>query len=102
MRKITVLVAGIAFFTIMPAGYAADHNLTAIDAGGLTESSQPFLNSFNNPAHFTGDTVPGQGSVLSGDDITTPATDQPNKGVIKTPPPVGEKTAPSQHSAVVP
>ena len=103
MTKIIGLVAGIAFFTMMPAGYAADHNLTAIDAGGLTDSSQPFQNSFNNPAHFTGDTVPGEGSPLSGEDTETPATDQPNNGKGTDLKPVADgKTAPSQNSAVVP
>jgi hypothetical protein len=104
MTKITVLAAGIAFFTMMPAGYAADHNFTATAAGGLTLDSQPFLNGTpgNNPGRNAED-VPGQGSVLSGDDDSTPATDTPNNGVGTTPKPVSDgKTAPSDHSAVVP
>ena len=40
---------------------AADHLFTATAAGGLTTSSQPFLNGTNNSAP-TADTVPGQGS----------------------------------------
>jgi hypothetical protein len=41
----------------------------------------------------------GQGSPLSGEDSTTPATDQPNQGQVKTPKPVLDgKTAPSVHS----
>jgi hypothetical protein len=102
MTKITVLAAGIAFFTMMPAGYADDHSFTATAAGGLTLDSQPFQNGTNNPGRSAED-VPGQGSVLSGDDHSTPATDTENQGVGTTPKPVSDgKTAPSGHSAVVP
>ena len=98
MKKITVLVAGIGFFTMMPAAYAADHNFTATAAGGLKLDSQPFLNGINNPGRNAED-VPGQGSVLSGDDHSTPATDTANNGVGTTPKPfLDGKTAPSQNS----
>jgi hypothetical protein len=78
---------------------AADHLLTAISAGGITEQSQPFQNGTNNPGR-SGEDVVGQGSPLSGEDSTTPATDQPNNGQVRTPKPVQDgKTAPSAHSA---
>jgi hypothetical protein len=104
MKNITVLAAGIAFFTMMPAGHAADHLFTATAAGGLTLDSQPFLNGTpgNNPGRFNDD-VPGQGSPLSGGDNTTPASDTPT-GVTLTVNPAAStgKTAPSVNSAVVP
>lgn len=81
---------------------AADHLFTGVGAGGLTTSSQPFLNGTNNPGR-SGFTVPGQGSPLSGEDRTTPAveTDQlltrrstqpnlnanPGNGTLRMPPP---------------
>lgn len=78
---------------------ADDHSLTAIAAGGLTEESQPFQNGTNNPGRSS-DEVVGQGSPLSGEDSTTPATDQPNKGQVNTPKPALDgKTAPSSNSA---
>jgi hypothetical protein len=81
------------------AGYAADHTLTAEAAGGLnSSSSQPFQNGTTNPGR-SADSVPGQGSPLSGEDHTTPATDTLNSGSVKTPPAVSDgKTAPSSNS----
>jgi hypothetical protein len=99
MKKLTFLATGLSLFTLASAGYAADHTLTAISAGGLTESSQPNLNGTNNPGR-SAESVPGQGSPLSGEDHTTPATDTTNSGKVNTPPSVSAgKTAPSSHSA---
>jgi hypothetical protein len=104
MRKLAILAAGVSLLTATSPGQAADHLFTAIGAGGLTMSSQPFLNGTNNPGR-SGDNVPGQGSVLSGEDHMTPATDMTNSGQINTPPPVLQgKTAPSSnspHTAVI-
>jgi len=47
---------------------------TGVGAGGITESSQPFLNGTNNSGR-SGFIVPGQGSPLSGQDRTTPAVE---------------------------
>jgi hypothetical protein len=81
------------------SAFAADHSLTAIAAGGLTEESQPFQNGTNNPGRSSEDVV-GQGSPLAGEDSTTPATDQPNHGQVNTPKPVLDgKTSPSANSA---
>jgi hypothetical protein len=98
MRKLTLLAAGLPLFMMTTAGYAADHTLTAQATGGLTSSSQPFQNGTTNPGR-SADSVPGQGSPLSGEDTTTPATDTSNSGIVKTPPPVSDgKTAPSSNS----
>src|SRR5690242_2498104 len=93
-----IIVAMLASSVSAGAARAADHLLTAIAAGGITTESQPFQNGTNNPGR-SGEVVVGQGSPLSGEDTTTPATDQPNHGQVKTPKPVtNEKTAPSAHS----
>ena len=94
----TVLITGIALLTLASTAIAADHLFTATAAGGLTTSSQPFQNGLNNPGRFNDD-VPGQGSPLSGEDHSTPATDTRNSGVGTTPKPVLDgKTAPSANS----
>jgi hypothetical protein len=94
----TFIIAALPALTLAGSAFAADHSLTAINAGGLTEESQPFQNGTNNPGRSSEDVV-GQGSPLSGEDSTTPATDQPNQGQVKTPKPVLDgKTAPSVHS----
>jgi hypothetical protein len=78
---------------------ADDHLFSAVNAGGLTTSSQPFQNGLNNPGR-PGTEVPGQGSPLSGEDHTTPATETTNSGQVKTNPAFASgKTAPSQSSA---
>lgn len=93
------LVIAAPLLAVAGSAFAADHALTAIAAGGLTEESQPFQNGTNNPGRSSEDVV-GQGSPLSGEDSTTPATDQPNNGQVKTPKPVADgKTAPSSNSA---
>ena len=95
----TLAIAALPLLMATSSACAADHSLTAIAAGGLTEESQPFQNGTNNPGRSSEDVV-GQGSPLSGEDSTTPATDQPNNGLGTTPNPVTDgKTAPSQHSA---
>jgi len=92
------LIAGTALLMLASTASAADHLFTALGAGGLTEQSQPFQNGLNNPGRGD-DSVPGQGSPLSGEDTSTPATDNPNHGVGTTPKPVSDgKTAPSAHS----
>src|SRR4029450_854638 len=68
-----LLIAGIALLMLPSIASAADHSLTAIAAGGLTEQSQPFQNGLNNPGRNSED-VPGQGSQLSGEDQHTPPT----------------------------
>ena len=103
------LALGLAAATATSA-LADDHLFTAIGAGGLTTSSQPFLNGTDNSGR-SGTTVPGQGSPLSGHDNTVPAvgTDQlttASSQAITTidsnthePPPVLEgKVAPSSNS----
>ncbi len=118
MRKLAILAAGVSLLAGTSPGEAADHLFTAVGAGGLTTSSQPFINGTNNPGR-PGDIVPGQGSPLSGADRTTPAAElesllthhftQPNtnanpgNGTLKTPPPVTQgKTAPSSNSPHTP
>ncbi|HLG72391.1 MAG TPA: hypothetical protein VK009_18395 [Chloroflexota bacterium] len=104
-----VLAIGLAAATAIPA-LADDHLFTAVGAGGLTTSSQPFLNGTDNSGR-PGTTVPGQGSPLSGFDNTVPAvgTDrltQANSQAITTidanthepPPVIAGKTAPSSNS----
>ena len=109
-----VLATGTSLLSLSSAGYASDHLFTAVGAGGLTMSSQPFLNGTNNSGR-SGLIVPGQGSPLSGADHTTPAVEignmlthhftlpntnaNPGNGTLKTPPPVtAGKTAPSSNS----
>lgn len=94
-----LVITALPALALPAAAFAADHSLTAINAGGLTEESQPFQNGTNNPGRSSDDVV-GQGSPLSGEDSTTPATDQPNNGQVHTPKPVEDgKTAPSVHAA---
>jgi hypothetical protein len=107
MNKVTFLAAGLMLAAFTTAGSAADHLFTATAAGGLTapapgvQPSQPFLNGTNNPGR-SGESVPGQGSVLSGEDHSTPATDQPNSGQVKTPPPVVVFTVPRAKTTSIP
>src|ERR1041385_6715073 len=102
MQKFAILMGGISLLAGIALAQAADHLLTAEAAGGLTvDVSQPYLNGTNNPGR-SGEDVPGQGSPLSGEDTTTPATDTGNSGQVKTPPPVLDgKTAPSSNSHLV-
>jgi hypothetical protein len=94
----TLLIPGIALLTLASTASAADHLFSATAAGGLTTSSQPFQNGLNNPGRFNDD-VPGEGSPLSGEDHSTPATDTQNNGVGITPKPVLDgKTTPSANS----
>ncbi len=114
MMKPVTLAAAVSLLALGSASQASDHLFTGVGAGGLTTSSQPFLNGTNNPGR-SGLIVPGQGSPLSGQDHTTPAVEtenllthhftQPNtnanpgNGTLKTPPPVTDgKTAPSMNS----
>lgn len=93
------LVIAVLLLAAAGSAFAADHALTAIAAGGLTEESQPFQNGTNNPGRSSEDVV-GQGGPLAGEDSTTPATDQPNNGQVNTPKPVlDSKTSPSSNSA---
>jgi hypothetical protein len=95
----TLVIAALSLLAAAGSAFAADHALTAIAAGGLTEESQPFQNGTNNPGRSSEDVV-GQGSPLAGEDSTTPATDQRNNGRVNTPKPVLEgKTSPSANSA---
>lgn len=103
MKRTICLLAGACLSSFATASIAADHLLTATDKGGLTTSSQPFMNGTNNPGR-SGETVPGQGSPLAGEDHTVPAVEtssllthhftQPNtnanpgNGTLRTPPPV--------------
>ncbi|MEI9409356.1 hypothetical protein FJ492_00395 [Mesorhizobium sp. B2-5-4] len=92
MRTLIVIAA---FSLLAGPASAADHLFTATSAGGLTTSSQPFMNGINNSAP-TADAVPGQGSPLSGDEHTVPATDTQTGASLRTPPSVTQgKTAPS-------
>ena len=106
-----LLAAGLACATATSA-LADDHLFTAMAAGGLTTSRQPFLNGTNNSGR-SGTTVPGQGSPLSGHDNSVPAvgTDQltnSSSQAITTvdsnthePPPVlAGKVAPSANSPI--
>src|SRR5215216_3613393 len=104
--KRLLIISLLGFGLGIPA-QAADHLNTAVEAGGLTapefdgdpSASQPFLNGFNNTAP-TGEAVPGQGSPLTDEEHTVPASDvavDEHSHATKTPPPVDEgKTAPSQ------
>ena len=95
----TSLIVGIALLMFASTASAADHLFTALAAGGLKPSSQPFQNGLNGNPGRNDDSVPGQGSPLSGEDHSTPATDTVNHGVGTTPKPVTDgKTAPSSHS----
>ena len=104
-----VLALGLTIPTVATA-LADDHLFTAVAAGGLTTSSQPFQNGTNNSGR-SGLTIPGQGSPLSGEDNGVPAvgTDRLNvhatqaETVIDSwthePPPVLDgKVAPSANS----
>jgi hypothetical protein len=100
MRTFAILAASVSLLAGSCPSYAADHLFTATAAGGLTLSSQPFLNGTNNKGR-SGEDVPGQGSVLSGDDHTVPATDTQTAATLKTPPPVlAGKTAPSSNASI--
>ena len=74
MKRTLCLLAGASLLGFGGASVAADHLFTATGAGGLTTSSQPFVNGTNN-AGRPGTTVPGQGSPLSGEDHTVPAVE---------------------------
>jgi len=98
VNRFVVPILGFSLLALATGAQAADHLFSATGAGGLTPSSQPFQNGLNNPGRLS-DEVPGQGSPLSGDDHTTPATDTTNSGQAKTPPSVSAgKTAPSANS----
>ena len=87
-----------AFSLLAGPASAADHLFTATSAGGLTTSSQPFQNGTNNSAP-TADTVPGQGSPLSGAEHTVPATDTQTGASLRTmPSATTDKTAPSANA----
>jgi len=101
MKRTILLIAGASLLSIAQSSIADDHLNTATGAGGLTTSSQPFINGTNNPGR-PGTSVPGQGSPLSGEDRTVPAvgSDQlltrhftqpnthakPGNGALRTPP----------------
>lgn len=103
MNRTMWLAAGAVLSSFANTSIASDHLFTATGAGGLTTSSQPFMNGTNNPGR-PGTTVPGQGSPLSGEDHTTPAVESssllthhstqlntnanPGNGTLRTPPPV--------------
>jgi|SRR6185437_14138152 hypothetical protein len=103
MNRSMFLVAAGLVSSFANISIASDHLLTATDKGGLTTSSQPFLNGTDNPGR-PGTTVPGQGSPLSGEDHTVPAVESssllthhstqlntnanPGNGTLRTPPPV--------------
>ncbi len=70
---VSIVAVGLGFVAGPPV-QAADHLFTAVGAGGLTTSSQPFQNGLTNPGR-SGLTVPGQGSPLSGQDTTVPAVE---------------------------
>lgn len=95
MRMLTLFAA---FSLLAGPASAADHLFTATSAGGLTTSSQPFLNGTNNNAP-TADAVPGQGSPLSGAEHTVPATDTVTGASLRTMPSATQgKTAPSANA----
>jgi hypothetical protein len=98
MKNSIVLLSAVSLFVTIGTAKAADHTLTAIAAGGLTEESQPNQNGLNNPGR-NADNVPGQGSPLSGEDRSTPATDTTTHAALN-PNPAEQmgKTAPSTHS----
>jgi hypothetical protein len=47
--KRTILLAGASLLGLVQTSMAGDHLNTAIGAGVLTTSSQPFVNGTNNP-----------------------------------------------------
>lgn len=111
MKRLAFLAASVSLLAVTSPGQASDHLFTAVGAGGLTTSSNPFVKTNGRPAAI----VPGQGSPLSGADHTTPAVEtehllthhftqlnanaNPGNGTLKTPPPVtAGKTAPSSNS----
>src|SRR5437764_8716521 len=111
MRKQPLLSTGMAVLLLAAPALAADHLFTGVGAGGLTTSSQPFLNGTNNPG-LPGTDVPGQGSPLSGKDNTVPAvgadeldhassqaTTRLDALTHEPPPVVSGKTAPSGNSS---
>ena len=101
MRKLTILAAGVALLAGSCPSYAADHLFTATAAGGLTLSSQPFINGTTGTNNAPlADDVPGQGSPLSGNEHTVPASDTPTITARPMPPAVSGKTAPSANASV--
>ena len=95
-----LLITGMALLGLASAANAADHLGTALAAGGLTMSKEPFQNGLTNPGRFNDD-VPGQGSPLSGGEGVTPASDtaQEKGHATRTPKSALDgKTAPSAHS----
>jgi hypothetical protein len=100
MRKLAILAPGMSLLVWSSVGYAADHLFTATAAGGLTTSSQPFLNGTGTTSKApTADAVPGQGSPLSGAEHTVPSTDTQTGATLMTlPPATQDKTAPSANS----
>ncbi|HKS88875.1 MAG TPA: hypothetical protein VJR70_05495 [Stellaceae bacterium] len=113
MRNAIIVTCGLSLILLAGAANAADHLFTGVGAGGITTSSQPFLNGTTNPGR-SGLTVPGQGSPLSGEDRTTPAVEtgqllthhfsQPNlnanpgNGMLRMPPPAAAgMTVPMGH-----
>jgi len=99
MNRLTLVIAAISPLILASDANAADHLFTATAAGGLTLSSQPFQNGTNGQPGRFNDTVPGQGSPLSGGEHSTPASDTPTTAVGTTPKPVTDgKTAPSTNS----
>src|SRR5262245_4377394 len=74
MKPFVPMMAGISLLALAGTAYAADHSLTAIDAGGITTSSQPFSNGTTNPGRSSDD-VPGEGGPLSGEEHTVPAVE---------------------------
>jgi hypothetical protein len=114
MKACVSQIAGWSLLALTSVAWASDHLFTGVDAGGLTTSSQPFMNGTTNPGR-AGTSVPGQGSPLSGEDHTTPAVEsssllthhftQPNthanpgNGTLRTPPPVlSGRTVPAGRS----
>jgi len=98
IRILSVIAAtAIASFTTAP--YADDHLAIAVAAGGLKEGvSQPY--QIDNPGKG-GEEAPGQGSPLSGEDHTTPASltqEEAGHTLTFNPAFLQGKTAPSQHS----
>lgn len=102
MTKLAVLAAGASLLAGVCPGYASDHLFTATAAGGLTLSSQPFINGTTGTNSApTADAVPGAGSPLSGLEHTVPATDTTTGATTKTPPAVlSGKTAPSANASI--
>jgi uncharacterized cupredoxin-like copper-binding protein len=72
VRKLALLAAGLSFFTVTTASYAADHSLAASAVGGLKLSSQPFQNETADPGRSS-DSSPGQGSPLAAPTIASSA-----------------------------